>query len=106
MNNERTSNIILDSANRIYFAKQNGSLLPTELADTIIYISNIYANQVKMGIHSTDDEIDSYLANLPSQSKGYFNYEHKGLESAYKAAFESINMASFDRENRFNKVMR
>lgn len=106
MNNERTSNRILDSLNRIYFAKQNGSLLPTELADTIVHISNVYANQVKMGIHTTEDEIDSYLASLPSQSKGYFNYEHKGLESAYKATSESINMAIFDRESRFNKVMR
>ena len=61
-----------------------------------------------MGIHDNDDEIESYLANLPKTSKGYFSYPHTGLDEAYNASLETITMAQLDRENRFSvaKVMK
>ena len=108
MNNERLSDKIFKSCNRIYQAKISGALNQDEFSDTIISISTVYANQVKMGIHNEDDEIETYLANIPKDSKGYFSFPHFGLNEAYKASFETITMAQLDREKRFSvaKVMK
>ena len=104
MNNERISDRVLNSLNRFNTAKMNGSLTPNEYSEIITMVSSLYSNQVKMGKHNTDDEIDSYIANLPNTSIGYFNYNHRGLSEAYENSYESITMAQLDRETRFSKV--
>lgn len=94
---KRQSDVIFDMLNRINEGKKNGSLRPNELAKTLVLVGDLGANKIKQG-KMDEDSIEAFEATFPKIN--YFDYNHKGIEQAYKTAMESIDIAKENNNQR------
>ena len=92
---DRPSNIILDSLNRLHFAKLSGGLNSKEFADEIVRVGDLTANCIKNG-KITDEQVEEIESHLPSFS--YFKMEHKDLDRANRTFKEGNEVSLSSRE--------
>ncbi len=101
--NDRVSNVILESLNRMHDAKQNGVLGPDELSKIIVLEGDLFANKIKQG-RVTFDEIESaetFVTGFVGPNKDkYFSYNHADLDKASKAFLEGTFFAREELERR------
>lgn len=94
---DRTSDVILNSLNRIYEAKLNGALETDELSKIIVLTGNLFASKIKQGKVS-NDEIEQTEAFITDLNQVYFSYEHTDLDKASKIFLEG-DYAALDYAN-------
>ena len=94
---DRTSDVVLNSLNRLYEAKLNGVLDKDEFSKIIVLTGNMFANKIKQG-KITNDEIDQVESYIIGLDKHYFSNAHDDLDKASKiflegdyVALESLN---------------
>lgn len=96
--NDRVSNVILESLNRMPDAKQNGVLGPYELSDIIVLEGDLFANKIRQGKVSVDEQESAEAFVIGFNSDKYFEYHHKGMNRAGKAFLEGDFFAREDHE--------
>lgn len=105
MTNERLSDTILYSLNRLNSAKQSGALIKDELSKLIILEGSLFANQVNRG-EKTEEDVEDFEKELPNGKYSVFSFGHKDLDVAYDTVKQANTAALFERENRFVSVKR
>ena len=86
----RTSDVIWDSFNRLYEAKLNGVLKSTELASLLEKIGNVFANTIKQGKVSEEGKEDFEKELI---SENFFTIKHNNLSNAKIAIQEGNDFA-------------
>ena len=99
---DRPSNIILDSLNRIHYGKLTGGLSSNELSEEIIRIGDLISNNIRNGKISNFEILKEIKGHIPN--KNYFRFQHKDLEVANKTVSESLEIATSEIEDRFQKI--
>lgn len=99
---DRTSNVVLDSLNRIHYGKLTGGLSKKEFSDEIIRVGDLIANNIRNGKFTSLELLKEIKGHVPN--KNYFKFPHEDLEVANVTFDESIEMAISEREERFQKV--
>ena len=101
--NDRTSDVILNSLNRLYDAKLSGALNEEELSKLIVLVGDLFANKINQGSVSNDEieSIESFLSGFTKANKdNYFNFNHKDLDRASKMFIEGVYVASSELEQK------
>lgn len=98
----RPSDVFFESLNRFNTAKFSGALLPGELSDLIIQVSNVYSNKAKNSPEISEENMDAFMALIPEVN--CFKSKHDNLLVAHETAQESLDMAMLERANRYGRV--
>ena len=99
----RKSDEILNSLNGLHDRKLNGTLVYTEFSDNIINVTDLIANNIKLGKMSEEEieDVEILLTHLVSEnSDKYYSFPHGDLKRAGKTALESIDFAKDEMEKR------
>lgn len=92
---------ILRAINRINDAKYNGALLPNELASTIIYIGELYSNQLKNNTNKySSEDFENLVPNFDYKTK---YYQHQKLAAANNIVRETNSAALIYYEERYKE---
>ena len=93
----RVSDVIWDSFNRLHDAKLSGSLKSTELASLIEKVGSVFANTIKKGKVS-EEGIEDFEKELISEN--VFTIKHDNLANATKAIQEENDFAMQELEQK------
>ena len=102
--NERISDVIFESLNRMHDAKKSGVLGHDELSKLLKIVGDVFATQVRNG--KTEEDVENFEKEIPNGKYNYFNYNHTGLSEAYETIRQSNTAALLDRENRYSRMKR
>lgn len=106
--NDRTSDVILNSLNRMHDAKISGAMSPDELSKIIVLEGNLFASRIKQG-KTTLDEIESaesFITGFLGKNKdNYFNNKHVDLDKSARIFLEGdfVALEELDRKNKFTQ---
>lgn len=101
--NDRMSNVILDSLNRMNDAKLSGAMSPDEFSKIIVLVGNLFANKIKQGKVESDqvDSFESFLTGFMGPNKDkYFDYPHIDLDKATNMVLQGNSFALSELERR------
>lgn len=93
----RVSDVIWDSFNRLHDAKFNGALKSTELASLLEKIGSVFANTIKKGKVS-EEGIEDFEKELLSED--CFSIKHDNLNRAKRAIQEGNDFAMQELEQK------
>lgn len=96
--NERLSDTILNSLNRLHVAKINGALSKGELAKIITLEGKLFSNQVKKGL-KTEDDVDTFETQFPNGEYRVFDFDHEGLDVAFESVKQENTVALLAKES-------
>lgn len=106
--NDRTSDVILNSLNRMYDAKLSGVMSPDELSKIVVLEGNLFANNISRG-KVTQDEIEStesFITGFLEENKdNYFNNKHVDLDKSARMFLEGdfVALEELERRSKFTQ---
>ena len=103
-NVDRPSNEVLELLNRLYQSKLTGGYTNQELSSLIVKIGDLISNNIRNGKISDSEVISEISAHLPNER--YFKLRHQGINAANNSFKESLEMAMYEREERFSKGLK
>lgn len=90
-NTDSRTDTIWKCYNRLHISKLTGGLGQTEFSDLITNICDVYANAIKQGKISIENQesFESFLSQFLGKNKdNYYDFPHKGLDTAAKKGLE------------------
>lgn len=97
------TDLIFDLYNRYYDASKSGARTGEELSELLINVGDLFANKVKLGKVSEEEieSVENFLSGFLGENKDkYFNFNHKGLDTAARTVNEGIYVAKEEANKR------